>query len=169
MNRKAEIGGTLFLLVLGVLFTVETSLIPKPMLMQDLNTSPSFLPVTVGIIFSLLALAQLVTVFRATAQRPTANKTMAEWYVSARPVLIVLGILVAYVLLMQIIGWLISTVFMISAVLKVAAARTQRKASLSLIIVISVSLTALVFLIFDLSLGVPMPRGIYSLETLLGL
>ena len=169
MNQKMETCGALLLFVMGAAFTIFASRIPEPMLQQDMNTTPAFFPVLVGAIFSLLSLAQFLKTLLNRPSSGGAVETRAKAWVRLKPAFMIMGVLAAYIIMMQVIGWMISSFLMTVSVFLIAATRERRKAGLPLLLLIGLTLTALVFIVFDRLLGVPLPRGVFSPELMLGL
>lgn len=168
MNPKSDVKGALFLFLLGLFFTVKAWFIPKPLIQQDVTTTPAFFPLLVGSVFTGLALIQLLMAL--FLRRPSEPAT--EQRISMRrrlPAFSILVILFGYIVAMQIFGWLASSIAMVAVVLWVSAAATQRRTNLWLNLLLAVTFALAVFVIFDLLLNVPLPRGIWSIEAGMGL
>jgi cytochrome b561 len=166
MRKGGELIGSLFLFLLGVLFTIEARRIPIPILQQDINTTPSFFPFVVGIVFSTLALFHIVQSVVRTGgtvidQGPRVSPLKRRMAVA------ILAVILFYIICMQIIGWLLSSFFMVLLVITFTSKALQMPLHLTRTVVIAGAFSAGVFFLFDYLLGVPLPAGIWSIESVL--
>jgi|GEM_PF-1871963 lysylphosphatidylglycerol synthetase-like protein (DUF2156 family) len=170
MERLKTVVGPALLTAMGGLFTVKAATMPTPLLQQDLNTTPAFFPVTVGSIFTGLALIQ-TTAGVLTLKKGELGRLTEEPQSPRRmqPALLLLLILLGYVLLMQVFGWFACSVLMLTAVISLAGAAMGRRPWSWMNLGMALGLSVLVFVIFDIILGVPLPRGRWSLELLVGM
>src|SRR4051812_42129805 len=115
----------------------------------DSGPGSAFLPFWLGLVMGALALGLL---FRAPAGA-------AEWMPSgegARRVLVVLGVTVAFVALMQVIGIVVGIALFLAVLM-----RYLERHAWWLTVVVSVSAAALNWLVFEHWLRVPLPMGIF--------
>ncbi|MBW2062610.1 MAG: tripartite tricarboxylate transporter TctB family protein [Deltaproteobacteria bacterium] len=166
MNNKADILGSLFLLVLGVAFSIKAYLIPLPLLQQDVNTTPAFFPVLVGLIFVILALIQLTNSILSWKRSEKSDLRKLSVRRMA-PALILLPILLAYIILIQVFGWFLCSVLMTVAVIAISASALGKQMSIWKNALFAVGFSVVIFILFNHLLGVPLPSGIWSLEILL--
>jgi len=115
----------------------------------DSGPGSAFLPFCLGLVMAALALGLL---FRAPVEA-------AEWMPSregARRVLVVLGVTVAFVALMQVIGIVVGIALFLAVLM-----RYLERHAWWLTVVVSVSAAALNWLVFEHWLRVPLPMGIF--------
>lgn len=169
MNKNREIAVYIFIFLMGLVFTIKAYLIPAPFLQQDVNTTPAFFPVVSGVIFTLLSLILLISSFTQKKKNvaiSNKDKSLREFIPSFK----ILSTLLIYIVLMQVFGWLLCSMLMIGVVLTIAGKSTVKKKLRPWVIVLfSVLFPVAVFLLFDFLLDVPLPRGLWSLEILLGI
>jgi len=169
MNKNKEIAGYIVIFLMGLVFTIKAYLIPAPFLQQDVNTTPAFFPLVAGIIFTSLSLILIIS-FLTQKQK---NVEISNKETSLRefiPSFTILATLLIYIVLMQVFGWLLCSMLMVGIVLIIAGKSTvKQKLRPWVIVLFSVMFTVAVFLLFDFLLDVPLPRGLWSLEILLGI
>jgi phosphatidylserine synthase len=167
MNKKIETSGAAFLFLLGLVFTIEAYLIPKPILQQDLNTTPAFFPVLAGSTFTGLALIHLVKCWTSREKKESVFEGIH--FRKQIPGLLIMIVLLAYIILMEIFGWLLCSVLMLGAVLTISEIVTKKRKKVWTNLLLALVLSIAVFIIFNYLLGVPLPQGIWGLEVLWGL
>ncbi|RJQ74052.1 MAG: tripartite tricarboxylate transporter TctB family protein [Desulfobacteraceae bacterium] len=168
MEVKPDVKGAALLLAIGLFFTVNAYFIPLPLMMQDVVTTPAFFPTAVGSIFSFLALCQLIVALRAKAGSPEPGVTDSPRQ-RRRPAIFILILLLGYIIAMQLFGFLASSVVMMAAALAISAGALGKKHSGWVTLLLAVVFSVAAFILFDLLLDVPLPRGIWSVERLFGM
>lgn len=169
MNKNKEISGYAFIFILGLLFTIKAYMIPLPLLQQDVNTTPSFFPVCTGTIFTTFALILLIGRLISNGKKATITNKGPLLQKKSIPAFLILSTLLFYIILMQVFGWFLCSMLMLGAVLAIAGKTTNKRIHLWAIALFSVFFPVTIFILFDYLLGVPLPRGIWSLESLLGM
>ena len=167
MNRKAEIRGAILFLFVGIAFTIVANRIPAPMLQLDTNTTPATFPTMIGLLFSLISLGLLIkTIFSPAALENPSPINVWKWVRTMKYSIAVIGTLLLYLIAMQIIGWIVSSFLMIVSIFMIIRSKEESKSKVSQIIVLGIVITTMIFIIFDLLLGVPLPKGVFSFELL---
>lgn len=168
MNKNREISGYAFIFILGILFTIKAYMIPLPLLQQDVTTTPSFFPVCAGTIFTIFALILFIGSLISNGKKATiTNKEPLPQ--KSIPAYLILSTLLFYIILMQVFGWFLCSMLMLGVVLAIAGKATNKRINLWAISLFAVFFPVTIFILFDYLLGVPLPRGIWSLESLLGM
>jgi hypothetical protein len=116
----------------------------------DSGPGPAFMPFWIGLVMSALALLLLL--------RKSTN-TGDDWMPSregARRVLVVLGVTVAFVVLMQVVGMIVGGALFLAVLM-----RYLERQPWWLTIVVSFSAAAFNWLVFAHWLHVPIPQGLF--------
>ncbi|MBS3810080.1 MAG: tripartite tricarboxylate transporter TctB family protein [Desulfobacterales bacterium] len=169
MEKRAEIVCALFLLLLGVGFSIRAWNIPEPMLMQSVNTPPGFFPLLTGILFSVLSLIYLLSsILSSQADAPEESETFASRLKRMKPAFFILIILLAYIILLDVFGWLLCTFAMAFGVLVIAERATTHDRKIMKNLLLALVITVAMYLTFATFLGVMLPTpGLWGLENLI--
>ena len=168
MSKRFEVIGAVFVVMLGITHTYLSFLIKAPLLSQDVNTSPSYMPILVGIIFTVLALFELVRTMVTKARGDIAQKAPLSFrqFIS---VISLLGVFITYIILMEILGWILCSIVMVTAALTIAELAMKGRRRIGANFLFGIGLAIIAFIIFDYLLNVPLPKGPWSVENLLGM
>ncbi len=148
--KKPDLWSSLFWLVFSILICLG-SLKLKTGTFH--NPGAGFFPFLAGIVFALLSLILLVQNLPG-GKRAEAVLGKVQW----KNIIFVLICLVVYAVVLEGLGFMISTILFIGVVLKVI----ERK-RWSLVIVVSVSATLLFWVIFQYWLQSQLPKGIVGI------
>ncbi|MBW2559522.1 MAG: tripartite tricarboxylate transporter TctB family protein [Deltaproteobacteria bacterium] len=168
MSKKMEVVGSVFLVVLGITHTYLSFFIEVPLLQQDVNTLPSYVPILGGVIFTALALFELIRAV-VTGTRKDGVESALLSFRQIIPGISLLAVFLAYIILMQIFGWILCSVVTVTAVMTIAEWVMKRRKRILVNFLLGMGMSAIAFTVFDYLLDVPLPVGIWSIECLLGI
>jgi hypothetical protein len=146
MRKRGEIIAGLCFLAIGIGFTVGAV---KLKIGAPTEPQPGFFPFWDGVILIVLS---AVFLFKAPGGR--AGESHAFGRVGG-PAVVVLA-LVLYVAAMETVGYVITTALLSGVVLKVLETKPR------VLVLMSLTLAAASYLIFDSLLGVPLPLGLLA-------
>ena len=152
-ERAATLAMAAVLLALGVFWIFASLRIPTRM--QVGPVSHTIVPVSAGIFLALVSALLLVRYWR-TPSRPTAELGQSPLFVSREQIRVLTGFLalLVYVLILPSVHYLVST-FLITAVgLYLTGEPLKRR-----LLLVAAVISGLLFWIFVLWLGVPLPGG----------
>lgn len=146
-------------LVLSIVLIVMAQALPASAVME---IGPDFMPTVIGVIMLVLSVVLLVMAF---ANRKTVQGEEVKDDAEYKRVLLSLLLSLAYVFLLQPVGFILSTLvylFFQMMVLAPDEKRTKKEAIRCAIIV--VIFTFVVFFLFRYGFKIILPRGIFSIE-----
>jgi putative tricarboxylic transport membrane protein len=120
-----------------------------------LNTG--FYPQVLAIILAVLSVMLL---FEAS-RKPDCNEKAGSFWESRKALILFLltvGMLVAFPLLMQLLGFAVTVLLFITALVWLLSAREDRR--VKVILPVSVGITVVVYIVFKVVLAIPFPSGI---------
>lgn len=139
------ITGIFFLLIAVVFFTLSMKL-PPPMNQSDLG--PATFPVMITVVITVLSIMLL---YRGVKGKDSLTQPLIK-ILRKNSVFIVVLLLLAYVVLMPLLGYYISTVVFFPILLWFAGEKNPKKLAL-----ISIFFVLFAKAVFDMLLGVPLP------------
>jgi putative tricarboxylic transport membrane protein len=118
------------------------------------SPEPGLVPLVEGI---LLGLTGLVLVFQASARSATKR---IEWPTAEarRMILHLSGVMFAYLLLMPLVGFVLSTFLFLTLAIK-----AWRRYSTPAAVLYAAAITLVIYLTFNVALNMPLPQGPYGL------
>ncbi|QHJ70132.1 tripartite tricarboxylate transporter TctB family protein [Planococcus halotolerans] len=142
----ANIVGLIFFILVGVWFLVNALFLPGDPGTADVG--PAVFPIlsAVGLI-----VASLVYLFKVFSNRKKAEQEKIT-IDNRNKVLSAIGILIAYVLLIDLVGYYISSIIMIPLLLVISGVRNILRVG-----ILSVGFLIFIFVGFDTLLGIPLP------------
>jgi len=159
-GRRALGGGELFaalgLAAVGVFVLVDTSTITVPQ--GSSSVGPRFFPYVIGGALVLVGLALAVAVARGDCGAVEEGEDIdtsrpADW----RTLGMIAGTFAAYVVLVQPLGYLLSTILLFAGTSWALGARGWRK-----LVLISVLVPFAAFMLFTRGLGIYLPNGVLA-------
>lgn len=147
MHRYDRLGGLLWM-ALGIAVCVESIRLGPGSISAP---GPGLIPLGCGLLLSLLGLALSLTRDRRDAEREEVQKALG---ISWRHMVLALGYLVAYALLLEVLGYLAATVLWVGANCRLGRLGWGKTA------LIAVLASAGSYMIFGSLLRVLLPRGI---------
>lgn len=157
MNKRSNIILSIVTIVFGVIFLTFSMQIP---VRSTGGISPAFWPTTLMI--GLIILGSLL-LLQSVKKPKFENDSDVQGFLSEEPkeeneggfaVYLVVGILVGYILLLNVIGFILSTFLLIYSTAFVLKMRNKKALLLA-----SFAGTALLVVLFPIVLGTPLPRG----------
>jgi putative tricarboxylic transport membrane protein len=145
MRKTGDIAASFFLMIVGIMVIVGAI---RLQLGTPGEPQPGFFPFVSATVLIILSLILLIEAFRGT------SSGIAPFGQLWRPVLLILGLLF-YSIVLDPLGYVISTVMLSAVVLRVLDARTWWK-----IAAVSLVLSIGTYILFDRFLGVTLPHGI---------
>lgn len=160
MRSKVR-GGVAVAAALAVVMVAWLAMALQLDLVYDGQPAAGLFPVllaSVGIVFSLVVLSAEVRTGRA-AIRASAGEAdqRADWGALIKPALALAG-LVAFLLLQSVLGFMIGLVLLLAFITFVVLRMTWWGS-----LIMTVSLTAFTYVVFDLLFNVPFPTGILGI------
>jgi putative tricarboxylic transport membrane protein len=146
--RKGMITASLVLIGLALYGIIESSRLERTM---QMGVGIAFFPLSMSLVIGILAVILLVGILKGKVEIP--NKTICEKG-GAQRVVKVVAILVAYIILIEVIGYVPSTfLFFFSTVLILQRGRILKT------LLTSAACTFFLYAIFQLWLKSPLPTG----------
>jgi putative tricarboxylic transport membrane protein len=121
------------------------------------SPGPGFFPVVIGAIFTLLSAGLFITAFPGKDQLPASGsfwKNKDSW----KKVVLSLGSLVFYLIALNYLGYLVTTMLFILYLLKDVG---RGKWTLSILMAVLITLAS--YALFRLGLRVPLPQGVIGI------
>ena len=145
MGRTGDILASLFFLVVGIGVILGSLQLP---LGTALEPMPGFFPLLAGILLSGVSIVQLI--------QSLLNSSPQKRYFGnlQRPTYLIMG-LIAFCIILNYAGYIVSTVFLSAVILWVMGTRTWWK-----LVVVTISLSLVTYFLFDRVLGLPLPPGL---------
>jgi putative tricarboxylic transport membrane protein len=151
----AQLGVCAFLVVLGVVVLVDASTLGNNTTGTD-PLGPRAVPLVLGSALIVLAVALLVAVLRGSRPDLEGGEDVdLERKVDVKTVLLLVGVFVANILLIDLLGWVISGALLFYGSAIALGSRHYIRA-----LVIAVALSLITFYGFAIGLGVGLPAGI---------
>jgi putative tricarboxylic transport membrane protein len=151
----AQLGVCAFLLVLGVIMLVDASTLGDNTTGTD-PLGPKAVPIFLGSALILLAIGLTVAVLRgSTPELEGGEDVDLEARVDIKTVLMLVGVFVANIVLIDVLGWVISGAILFYGSALALGSRHYLRA-----LVIAVALSLITFYGFAIGLGVGLPAGI---------
>jgi putative tricarboxylic transport membrane protein len=151
----AQLGVCAFLLVLGVIMLVDASTLGDNTTGTD-PLGPKAVPIFLGSALILLAIGLTVAVLRgSTPELEGGEDVDLEARVDVKTVLMLVGVFVANIVLIDVLGWVISGAILFYGSALALGSRHYLRA-----LVIAVALSLITFYGFAIGLGVGLPAGI---------
>jgi putative tricarboxylic transport membrane protein len=151
----AQLGVCAFLIVLGVIILIDASTLGTNSTGTD-PLGPRAVPVVLGSALIVLAVALLVAVLRGSRPDLEGGEDVdLEHGVDVKTVLMLIGVFVANILLIDLLGWVISGSLLFYGSAIALGSRHYLRA-----LVIAVALSLATFYGFAIGLGVGLPAGI---------
>jgi putative tricarboxylic transport membrane protein len=150
-----QLGVCVFLVLLGVVVLVDASTLGSNSTGTD-PLGPRAVPLVLGGALVLLALGLLVAVLRGSRPEQEAGEDVnLDQRVDVRTVLLLVGVFVANILLMDLLGWVISGSLLFFGSAVALGARHYVRA-----LAVAIALSFATFYGFAIGLGVGLPAGI---------
>lgn len=170
-NNKEMLIGVLFL-VIGAAYLISAFFIPSYEGYGGQNISSSFMPKVLGIMLVVLSIMQIYGARKAATMEAAKDEdssvtldNVAEFDddaamrgASTKSMLIIFAILVAYIALMPIVGFILSTAFFLLTSMLVLTPANKR--NLVLIIVLTLVVSIGVYFLFVNGLSLVLPAGL---------
>jgi putative tricarboxylic transport membrane protein len=151
----AQLGVCAFLLVLGVIMLVDASTLGDNTTGTD-PLGPKAVPIFLGSALILLAIGLTVAVLRgSTPELEGGEDVDLEARIDIKTVLMLVGVFVANIVLIDVLGWVISGAILFYGSALALGSRHYLRA-----LVIAVALSLVTFYGFAIGLGVGLPAGI---------
>ena len=151
----AQLGVCAFLLVLGVIMLVDASTLGDNTTGTD-PLGPKAVPIFLGSALILLAIGLTVAVLRgSTPELEGGEDVDLEARIDIKTVLMLVGVFVANIVLIDVLGWVISGAILFYGSALALGSRHYLRA-----LVIAVALSLITFYGFAIGLGVGLPAGI---------
>jgi putative tricarboxylic transport membrane protein len=151
----AQLGVCAFLIVLGVIMLVDASTLGDNATGTD-PLGPRAVPLVLGSALILLAIALTVAVLRgSTPELEGGEDVDLDQRVDVKTVLMLVGVFVANIVLIDVLGWVISGSILFYGSALALGSRHYIRA-----LVIAVALSLITFYGFAIGLGVGLPAGI---------
>ena len=151
MFRDRDVKSSLFWALIGILFCIggfhygiRRSGIP----------GPGFLPFVTGIILVALSLILLISRFLDRGGRAGPKEEPMPGGLALSRILIVLGALCLYVLILEPLGFMVTTFLFMIVLLRLEPRKWM------FILLVSIGATAFFFVLFKVLLRVPLPAGV---------
>lgn len=148
MTKNRMAGLTIF--ILGAIFVYMTSRIPNPSNM--LETGPRLFPYISSAGMVICGIGLVFQKSKETDAKPFMRK--AEWVRLAK----ITAVLIVYAAALYALGYIISTPLAFFALMKILS--SGKKISVIKLIIVSLFMTALLYILFEKALLVVLPRGI---------
>lgn len=146
----------LFINLIWLVFSLAVCLESWRLNVGDLHApGPGFLPFITGLLLGLLA---LIAFFQALREKPSQGKPSLSFGTYLMKVGLLAGVLIAYVLLLNILGFIIGTFLLLLFLFRIMEPLKWRTVILASIITLVV-----VYLLFDFFLGTRLPKGILGI------
>ena len=168
MTKRVATVGSAFLVVIGITHTYLSCIIETPLLVQDVNTLPSYMPILGGVIFTALALFELIKAVMTDTTEDTVGKKSVSFR-QILPGITLFSVFLAYIIFMEIFGWILSSVVTVTAILTIVEWVMKGRKRIWVNFLVGIGMSAIAFFIFDYLLHVPLPIGIWSVECLFGI
>lgn len=153
MFRDRDVKSSLFWALIGILFCIggfhygiRRSGIP----------GPGFLPFVTGIILVALSLILLISRFLDRGGRAGPKEEPMPGGLALSRILIVLGALCLYVLILEPLGFMVTTFLFMIVLLRLEPRKWM------FILLVSIGATAFFFVLFKVLLRVPLPSGLLA-------
>ena len=153
MFRDRDVKSSLFWALIGILFCIggfhygiRRSGIP----------GPGFLPFVTGIILVALSLILLIARFLDRGGRAGPKEEPMPGGLALSRILIVLGALCLYVLILEPLGFMVTTFLFMIVLLRLEPRKWM------FILLVSIGATAFFFVLFKVLLRVPLPSGLLA-------
>jgi putative tricarboxylic transport membrane protein len=143
-KKQADLTAAIILLVIGIYVSIEVAGYNQ---IASLDIGPAFFPRVLGI----LLIAFAITLGFQTMKK---NDQTAVAFVN-RNLLIVFGLVAVFALVFNFLGFLISSVVLLTVLMKLMGAESWKKA-----ILVSTITTIAIYSVFHTFLNVPLPLGI---------
>lgn len=151
----AQLGVCAFLVVLGVIMLVDASTLGDNTTGTD-PLGPTAVPIFLGSALILLAIGLTVAVLRGSTPEVEGGEDVdLEARVDIKTVLMLVGVFVANIVLIDVLGWVISGAILFYGSALALGSRHYLRA-----LVIAVALSLITFYGFAIGLGVGLPAGI---------
>ncbi len=152
MMRKADLITAIVLLIFSAFVVYESS---KMTLFVEFAPGYGFFPFWLGILMAILSILLFVDAWR----RPAAKDELAPFPSQQAfiNVVIILASLGVYAFLMEIIGYVLDTLVLVGLLLGVV-----EKEKWQTTLIVAVVITAALYVIFQVLLGVNLPKGIFG-------
>ena len=151
----AQLGVCVFLAVLGVIMLVDASTLGDNTTGTD-PLGPKAVPIFLGSALILLAIGLTVAVLRgSTPELEGGEDVDLDQRVDVKTVLMLVGVFVANIVLIDVLGWVISGSILFYGSALALGSRHYIRA-----LVIAVALSLITFYGFAIGLGVGLPAGI---------
>jgi putative tricarboxylic transport membrane protein len=149
---KKDQSSSLVWLALAILIGAET--LRKLSFGSFRDPGPGFVPIISGIILGILSLIHYIQSFLDKGKRKQVSGNLPERW---KALLIVYTSLISYVFLLEPLGFLVATFFLLFILFRIAESRPWT------VLIGASALTSMVtFLIFDVFLKCQLPKGILS-------
>jgi asparagine N-glycosylation enzyme membrane subunit Stt3 len=109
---------------------------------------PSEFPKLISLLLTLLAVILMLTAFKRREEK--TKETVYNFY----PVICVILCLIVYILVLRWIGYIVSSIVLIFSVILILGYKKKKR-----VFIISLASVTVIYLIFKIILGVPLPMG----------
>lgn len=160
MDKRLDVGVALAVVAFGTFFLISALSLPPGSIRGPIG--PSGVPAVVGILMILggtaLVVRRVIHWRRSPIAVPPEGSADLEQYPSSfRRALLVWGVCLVYAFLLPWIGFLPLTPVLVAALLWILSFRHIRY-----LVIISISATVFMYLLFDLLLSVRLPEGLLT-------
>lgn len=148
--KKSNIVISFVFILLGILVLLNVSTYPTISVGNEKLLGPAFFPGLLAMILIVLSILLILTNYKSTEQRSTG---LFDSY-SIKAYITMLG-LVVYILLLNVVGFLIMTPILLFALIRFYGVKEYPK-----LVITSLLITVFIYIVFKILLAVPLPLGI---------
>lgn len=160
IKKYGDIIVSVFFILLSIVMIFAATLLPESTVME---IGPDFMPIVVGIVTLILALALLVLSLINLKKQGAEPQSAAEC--DYKRMLISLALVLVYVFVLKPLGFIVSTLIYLPIQMYVLADAGHRtKKDIITLLVIDVLFTFVVFFLFRYGFKIVLPQGIFTIN-----
>ena len=152
MKKADQISG-IVLLLFSLLVIAESAQMP---LAVEFAPGYGFFPFWLGILMAILSVLLVVNGRRRPADDQDAKPVFPHWE-ALRSIIAILAGLGVYVLLLEVLGYVVDTLLFVAFLMNVGGRSTRRTT-----ILVAVVTTVALYMIFQVWLGINIPKNIFG-------
>lgn len=161
LKKYGDLITSVFFLIFGVWLIITAKMLPESAIV---SIGPDFMPMVIGVIMVILAAILLVQSIMGI-KKNTAEIKPDEDKPEYKRVIESLVLSLAYVLLLQPVGFIVSTLVYLFAQIFVLAPDVNRtKKDIIIFLIVDVVFTFIVFFLFRYGFKIVLPAGIFTID-----